>query len=221
MPRIFIVLVFAAAIVAVQTGYAHAGASPRAADPDVIARWIGTRDVGTDAPDAVERWLAGHVEKTAARDGKATLPESQPISDTRNSLDLARNRRRDTAGLAMPVSDNANTLALHRSHSARGEPATRTPDVVQTPISDVESSLLAARARSRGAAGAAPAPVSDNSNSLAMQRASATSAVRHLSPAGGGFAWGAAGIGGAAVFLLLAAAASGLSLAKRHRELAA
>jgi hypothetical protein len=188
MPRIFIVLVFAAAIVAVQTGYAHAGASPRAAEPDVIARWIGTRDVGTGAPDAVERWLAGHVEKTVARDGKATLPESQPISDTRNTLDLARNRRRDTAG---------------------------------PPISDVESSLLAARARSRDAAGAAPVPVSDNSNSLAMQRASATSAVRHLSPAGGGFAWGAAGIGGAAVFLLLAAAASGLSLAKRHRELAA
>jgi hypothetical protein len=168
MPRIFIVLVFAAAIVAVQTGYAHAGASPRAAEPDVIARWIGTRDVGTGAPDAVERWLAGHVEKTVARDGKATLPESQPISDTRNTLDLARNRRRDTAG---------------------------------PPISDVESSLLAARARSRNAAGAAPA--------------------RHLSTAGGGFAWGAAGIGGAAVFLLLAAAASGLSLAKRHRELAA
>jgi hypothetical protein len=168
MPRIFIVLVFAAAIVAVQTGYAHAGVSPRAAEPDVIARWIGTRDVGTGAPDAVARWLAGHVEKTVARGGKATLPESQPISDTRNTLDLARNRRRDTAG---------------------------------PPISDVESSLLAARARSRNAAGAAPA--------------------RHLSTAGGGFAWGAAGIGGAAVFLLLAAAASGLSLAKRHRELAA
>jgi hypothetical protein len=172
MPRIFIVLVFAAAIVAVQTGYAHAGVSPRAAEPDVIARWIGTRDVGTGAPDAVARWLAGHVEKTVARGGKATLPESQPISDVRNTLDVARNRRRDATG---------------------------------PPISDVESSLLAARARSRDAAGVA----------------SATSAVRHLSPAGGGFAWGAAGIGGAAVFLLLAAAASGLSLAKRHRELAA
>jgi hypothetical protein len=168
MPRIFIVLVFAAAIVAVQTGYAHAGVSPRAAEPDVIARWIGTRDVGTGAPDAVARWLAGHVEKTVARGGKATLPESQPISDTRNTLDVARNRRRDATGPA---------------------------------ISDVESSLLAARARSRDAAGVAPA--------------------RHLSTAGGGFAWGAAGIGGAAVFLLLAAAASGLSLAKRHRELAA
>jgi hypothetical protein len=168
MPRIFIVLVFAAAIVAVQTGYAHAGVSPRAAEPDVIARWIGTRDVRTGAPDAVARWLAGHVEKTVARGGKATLPESQPISDVRNTLDLARSRGRDTAG---------------------------------PPISDVESSLLAARARSRNAAGAAPA--------------------RHLSTAGGGFAWGAAGIGGAAVFLLLAAAASGLSLAKRHRELAA
>jgi hypothetical protein len=168
MPRIFIVLVFAAAIVAVQTGYAHAGASPRAAEPDVIARWIGTRDVGTGAPDVVARWLAGHVEKTVARGGKATLPESQPISDTRNTLDVARNRRRDATG---------------------------------PPISDVESSLLAARARSRDAAGVAPA--------------------RHLSTAGGGFAWGAAGIGGAAVFLLLAAAASGLSLAKRHRELAA
>ena len=168
MPRIFIVLVFAATIVAVQTGYAHAGVSPRAAEPDVIARWIGTRDVGTGAPDAVARWLAGHVEKTVARGGKATLPESQPISDVRNTLDVARNRRRDATG---------------------------------PPISDVESSLLAARARSRDAAGVAPA--------------------RHLSTAGGGFAWGAAGIGGAAVFLLLAAAASGLSLAKRHRELAA
>jgi hypothetical protein len=221
MPRTFIVLVFAAGILALQTGYAHSGTSPRAADSDVIARWIGDRNAGIGAPDAVERWLAGRVEKTVARHGKATLPESQPISDTRNSLDLARNDRRDSAGRAMPVSDNANTLALHRSHSGRYEPATRTPDVVQIPISDVESSLLAARARSLDAAGVAPAPVSDNSNSLAMQRSSATSAVRHLSAAGGGFAWGAAGLGAAAVFLLLAAAASGLRLAKRHRELAA
>lgn len=98
------------------------------------------------------------------------------------------------------------------------------------PVSDVASSLQVARiaaarpddalARYLSAhrASSSPTPISDNANSQMLARSASSAPVVSASPSSS-FAWTDAGIGAAMTLLVLLAAAAGLTLARRHREL--
>lgn len=104
-----------------------------------------------------------------------------------------------------PISDVANSL-----HTARNASA-----VQPAPLSDLESSLEV----DRRAVDSQPAPISDVSSSLQVARDQAA-VESATAKAGNGFMWQDAGLGAAAM-LLLVALMVGAAFVRRHRHVTA
>jgi hypothetical protein len=108
-----------------------------------------------------------------------------------------------------PVSDVASSLRVARAHQEG-----------QAPVSDVMSSLRSAREQLSGTTADAPRPISDTADSLAVSR-NAVGASSGSAGEPARFAWRDAGIGAGVALLLVALAAGGLGVVRRHHHLAA
>ena len=104
-----------------------------------------------------------------------------------------------------PVSDVANSLEVARNTSA----------VQPAPVSDLESSLQFDRRASESQ----PAPISDVSSSLQVARDQAALELA-TTRSGNGFMWQDAGLGAAAM-LVLVALMGGATFIRRHRHITA
>lgn len=140
-------------------------------------------------PDAVGRYLTAHIGSPDAID-RWLAGHGGAISSEN------------------PVSDVASSLQVARTVAGHD----------QTPVSDVASSLLLSRAQFDRTIANPPRPISDTADSLAVARRAAAASM-DAAPAPTAFAWDDAGIGAGAALLLVATAAWGFAVIRRHRQL--